>query len=54
MKLSQQKYHGACGLKSAVQGCGRRFRPMAEVSFPGRALVSQADPKRQETSASEE
>ena len=36
---SQQTYHGACGLKSAVQGRGRRFdqsesRPMAEVSFP--------------------
>ena len=36
---SQQTYRGACGLKSAVQGRGRRFdqsesRPMAEVSFP--------------------
>ena len=35
---SQQTHHGACGLKSAVRGCGRRldqseFRPMAGVSF---------------------
>ena len=27
---------------------------MAELSFPGRVLVSQADLKRQDTSASEE
>ena len=36
---SQQTYHGACSLKSAVQGRGRRldqseYRPMAEVSSP--------------------
>ena len=45
---SQQTCHGVCGLKSAVQGCGRRldqseFRPMAEVSFP--VLVSPAKAK---------
>ena len=45
---SQQTYHGACSLKSAVRGCGRRldqseFRPMAEVSSP--VLVNPANAK---------
>ena len=35
----KQTYHGAYGLKSAVQGCGRwldqsEYRAMAEVSLP--------------------
>ena len=54
---SQQTYHGACGLKSAVQGCGRQldqseFRLMTEVSFP--ILVGTANVKRRETSVSRE
>ena len=36
-------YHGACGLKSAIQGCAwqlnkREFPSMAEVSFPSREI----------------
>ena len=43
-----QIHFGACVLKSAVQGCGRRldhseFQPMAEVSFP--ELVRPVDAK---------
>ena len=51
---SQQTYHGACGFKSAVQGCGQRmdqgeFRPMEEISFA--VLVSPPNAKRKETAA---
>ena len=48
---SQQTYHGACGLKSAVQGCGQRldqgeFRPTVEVSFPVLISTANANEKR--------
>ena len=47
----QQTHFGACVLKSAVQGCGRRldhseFQPMAEVSFPELVSPGNAKEKR--------
>ena len=45
----QQTYHGACSLKSAVQGCGwwldqSEFRTMAEAYF--RVLFNPANAKK--------
>ena len=57
LQYSQQTYHGACGLKSSVQGCvlwldQSEFRCIAEVSLP--VLISLENTKRKETSASRE